>query len=628
LPTATGTFSNNLSKRCTTLDADMKRCILFPVVLLMVLLVNSQQTRFSTLVPQEPVVAGEAFRVQYVAIQTNNLDVETPEFPGFRLVNGPIYYKSQVMPDGGSQVPPYQNATYTLVALKPGRYDVPGTLGILDGKQYTSSAMPVTVISRQEADRRSQPNGGVQDDPSIFFLQPGEDPYKRMEKDLFVRVTVDKQNCFVGQPVVATFKLYSRLRSRSDIIKNPGFYGFSVHDMVNLEDKQLTTEKINGRLFDVHTIRQVSLYPLQEGEYMIEAMTIRNRALFRKSIDLNSMGDNEPEVREGIIDDSNDPKLPKGVEAYENEMSTAPVKITVKPVPVANKPADFNGATGNFSISASLEKNTLARNEEGHFIITIKGAGNFNQLSPPVIQWPEGIEGFEPLIDDTLDKKHSPLNGSKIFKFGFVSAKSGNYQLPAIHFSFFDPAANAYKQVTTTAQQVQVTQEEKIVPVARGERKTSIADVNRKVSIIAAGIIITAILIALGYWLTRKKEVKPAATETAAIQYKSASEFLANAQMLVPAEDNSFYRVLQRSTWDFFRQHFDFAGSDMRKETLAAKLRERKINPGLIERIMQVLQECETGIYTGLVQQENREQLLQDTKQALDEAHSYLLRHV
>jgi hypothetical protein len=44
---------------------------------------------------------------------------------------------------------------------------------------------------------------------------------------------VDRRTCFVGEPVVATFKLFSRLQSKSEIIKNPGFYGFSVNDMIS-----------------------------------------------------------------------------------------------------------------------------------------------------------------------------------------------------------------------------------------------------------------------------------------------------------------------------------------------------------------------------------------------------------
>src|SRR5438876_1062709 len=74
-----------------------------------------------------------------------------------------------------------------------------------------------------------------------YFLAIGEDPFRKIRENLFLKLFVDKQNCFIGEPLVATFKLYSRLQSRSNVIKNPGFYGFSVYDMINVND-QLQSE--------------------------------------------------------------------------------------------------------------------------------------------------------------------------------------------------------------------------------------------------------------------------------------------------------------------------------------------------------------------------------------------------
>ena len=110
---------------------------------------------------------------------------------------------------------------------------------------------------------------------------------------------IDKKTCYAGEPVVATFKLYSRLQSKSDIIKNPGFYGFSVHDMINLDDKMVNTEEFNGKEFDVHTIRQVQLYPLQAGIYTIDAMEVKNKVEFSRSV-VNKKA--EQEIIEGVVD--------------------------------------------------------------------------------------------------------------------------------------------------------------------------------------------------------------------------------------------------------------------------------------------------------------------------------------
>jgi hypothetical protein len=53
--------------------------------------------------------------------------------------------------------------------------------------------------------------------------------------------------------------------------------------MINLDDKVKETEHINGKDFDVHTIRKVQLYPLQPGEYTIDEMKIDNKVEFTRS---------------------------------------------------------------------------------------------------------------------------------------------------------------------------------------------------------------------------------------------------------------------------------------------------------------------------------------------------------
>ena len=220
---------------------------------------------------------------------------------------------------------------------------------------------------------------------------------------------LDKRICFAGQPIVATFKLYSRLQSRSDIVKNPGFYGFAVHDMINLDDKMVAVENINGQLFDVHTIRKVQLYPLQEGIYTVDAMEVKNKVEFSRSIVHKKA---EQEIIEGVFEEE-EKKAAEGIEVFETMISTAPVSIKVKPLPLKNRPEDFNGATGKFSIEVELEKDELSRNEDGYLLVHVNGQGNFNQLVAPIIQWPEGIEGFEPTVVDAFDKQQVPLKGSR-----------------------------------------------------------------------------------------------------------------------------------------------------------------------------------------------------------------------
>jgi hypothetical protein len=165
-----------------------------------------------------------------------------------------------------------KNLVFTLAAIREGNFKIPGASCLADGKFAKSNEVIVRVISQKEMDETS------------YFLKQGEDPFQKIHENLFLKLTLDKSTCFVGEPLVATFKLYSRLQSRSNIIKNPGFYGFSVYDMINVSNQAQSEEKLNGRWFDVHTILKVQLYPLQSGIFTIDPMELANEVEFSRSV--------------------------------------------------------------------------------------------------------------------------------------------------------------------------------------------------------------------------------------------------------------------------------------------------------------------------------------------------------
>jgi hypothetical protein len=571
------------------------------------------QVIFKTIVPQQTITVGESFPVQYVLedIEKND-DFIPPVFKGFRLVSGPNIYDGSIYSADGSKF--LKNIVFTLVAIKPGRYVLEGATAKINGKFIRSGDVVIQVISKAEAFERSKKEGI--DNASEYFLRPGEDPYQKMRKNLFMKVMVNKKNCFVGQPVVATFKLYSRLESRSDIVKNPGFYGFSVQDMINLSDKLLATETIHGKPYDVHTIRKVQLYPLQAGIFTIDAMEVQNKVEFSKSA-VNKR--TEQEIAEGVFERNDDPGNDNTV-SFENNISTEAIPINVKPYPGRNKPEIFNGATGNFSIKATLEKKDLAKNDEGALLVTIEGKGNFTQLSTPVIQWPAGIEGFEPVVKDSLDKTQTPLKGTRTFRFPFVAGKAGRYTLPATSFAFFDPDTNHYKTISAGAIEIRISNAEK--KVATKAQQVNIRSEHRSGILWWIGsslLLIIAIIVTLQF-KKRSKEVK---TETIlpekAVPAIQIEEILQPAYLALKVDDSQFYTVLQKCIWDFIGARFKLSGSKMNKHHLYKAMHEKQISEDQCQNILDILQQCEASVFTKAEFANGKEELLKRTKRAFEQ---------
>jgi hypothetical protein len=553
-------------------------------------------------VPQHPIIPGESFQVQYIVENSDDIsDFSPPRFAGFRVVSGPNIYS-------GNKSAHYKNLVFTLAAIKEGRFKIYGATCSINGKFFKSNDAIVKVIALKEPDESS------------YFLRPGEDPLKKIRENLFLKLIVDKQTCYVGEPLVATFKLYSRLQSKSNVVKNPGFYGFAVYDMFNVNDKIQSEENLKGHWFDVHTIRKVQLYPLQAGIFTIDAMELANRVEFSRSI-VNRK--TEQELSENMYNNESSGEHDPNSEAYEMNIKTDPVAVKVKSLPVRNTPDTFAGAVGNFSLKAFVEKDTVLRNEENSLVIEISGSGNFQKVSAPVINWPQGIETFEPSIIDTLDKQQVPLTGQRRFKYAFLSNKPGRYTIPAISFSFFDLKTRTYENISTKPKTILVSSKTKENKGLIVKQISAIS--NNKLTL---WLIVISLLVLIGgifLWITAKKtkakkeaEVRAKLNEKS-YQYVSIEELLAPVEADLAGNDQTFLKDINHAIWNYFNQRLRLSGSQMNKTELAKILIAKGIKKARADELIRFIHESESGIYTNAEIDVNKKELFESLKQILNE---------
>ncbi len=568
------------------------------------------QAGIRTILPQKPVIAGEPFQVQFIL--EDNEDAKNfipPDFNGFRVISGPNIYKGREIGKFGRSIV-NKNITFTLVPPAAGIFII-GPAKMSKGHAAISSGqVTVKVISRREANYLSQKERDFFSKFSDYRLLPGEDPFQKIKQNLFLKLSVDKKNCFVGEPVTATFKLYSRLESKSDIVKNPGFYGFTVYDMINLADRFVVTEKIGGKDFDVHTIRKVQLFPLQAGSFTVDPMEIVNKVEFTRSAVYKKT---EQEIAEGILGSDKFSPENKNTEVFETAIHTEPVTILVRPLPVSKLSA-FNGAVGNFSIMAVLPGTKFARDEQGYLNIVIKGAGNFLQINAPKITWPDGVEGFDPLIIDSLNKLTSPTTGSRAFQFPFASSKPGEYFLPALDFSFFNPDSGKYKTISTREQRIVINntiyKDAKSVNVKADKSSEGILHSSRGILYLFAGLLLLTSTILL---FSKKGKRKVSGTEDVLKTVVSVEKFLLPAAINLHVEDKSFYLSLSRAIWNYLSATYILTGSEMSKQIFIEKMKSSGTANDSINELIGILDKCETGIYADAVLTEDKTKLLERT---------------
>ena len=567
------------------------------------------QPYLRTLVTESPVVLGEPCRVQYIMEQIGDADsLARPAFRDFRITRGPeTEWGSQAQAGGFRQL---RNIHYVLTPLRTGKLRIPGAKAWIDGKWFSNEDVFVNVISPEEAALRRQPSPEQASANSNIYLAPGEDPYQKIGEGLFLKVMLDRKSCWVGQPITATYQLYSRLYSQSDIVKNPGFYGFSVLEMLGLTDKKVETKNLNGQIYDVHTVKKVQLYPLYAGRFEVDPMEVKSKVSFSRSA-VNAIP--EQEINEGVYDREEKDRGPGWVD-FDYVMRTEPLEVTVRELPKAGKPANWSGAVGNFSISWRIREEQLAANETGHLELTLSGSGNFSQIVAPEIKWPEGVEGFAPELEDKWDKSSVPVQGYRRFVYPFVANRQGTLQLQPVIFPYFNTDSQRYANRQTKPLSFTISGTGKPSAPVKAATKQVPSEPSNPSGIYLV-IIVSAVLVGLVlFWrretIREKKNRQSVAEPTPPPpQLITSEEALNQATVMLANADNRFLSSLHQGIWQFLSERLQLSGTALSKLTLQKELAS-KVPGDLQKELLGLLEECEMGIYTDAQGSSEKEELL------------------
>jgi BatD DUF11 like domain len=632
---------------------NLRSVFLFWIALLPALFASGQ-VKFTTVVNSQDLGQRDYLQVQFIVENAQQIEEFDPpaDFPGFRVVEGPIQSSGMSVINGNMSQ--YKGVSFVLQPTRAGKFTIAGANAVVDGKKMRSNNIAVSVHPGGTGTAPSnsggfggfpgmQPFGG----PDPFgppapeavdredVLRPGENIQEKINRNLFVKVQVDRNTCYVGEPIVATYKLYSRLNADSRVTKNPYLNGFSVYDMIDPGTDAVSVEKVNGKEFTVHTIRKAQLIPLQSGSIDLEPVEVQNTVHFIKGGTRQEPHRSSNRLQD-LLDQLSEENLGPAVD--ENvTLDTKPLTITVKPLPEEKKPVGFNGAVGNFTIEASLANRTVAAQDEAMLHVVVKGKGNLPVVTAPTVDWPAGVDAFDPTAKEEVNKSVVPMSGSKSFDYIFTARDSGSYIIPAINLSYFDPSSQTYKTTNSEPLELRVT------PVAERSKPASPAPEAAPSSSgdwpegFPRGLVemVLAVMFGLGvlwfWWRLKRKEAKvapePKATPEVAMPLPTgayipaapATDPLAEAREYFGKGDyKAFYREVNRAIWKSIGKKLELPSSELNKHNVIQQLELRGWDAPSILSLENILNECEMNLYTPAYDTYNMQQLLRQAEWVLD----------
>lgn len=438
----------------------MGRFVLLKLIFLLPLF-SWAEFSFEARVEPEVVGVGQNFNL-YVSVTTSGeaLNLSDPKLPGIagiKLVGQS--QQSQVIRkfvNGKFENLQTQIYVFTYLAITEGMYTIAPIKINVNGGEKTLSTAPFHVTAAGGGGRGHQ---GRQNKPSRpdddTFFPNDEDGFTQLDKmeetfnqllrrrlgdpkavppgtvegdsqGFFIEVDLEKTKAYVGEPIKASWYLYTRGQVRDiDTLKYPDLSGFWKEDIEVATRLAFETVTVNGIPYNRALLVSFMLYPIKPGTSVIDPYTAKCTIV---SIDsLNLFGLSRPQTL---------------------TRSSNSIKIEVLPLPEQNKPADFSGGVGQFNMFASIDASSFKTNTPFFYKLRFEGKGNAKTIEVPKIASTADLELYD--TKSTSGFERSGIS-HKEFELTFVPRKSGEIVVPKISLSFFNPQTKSYYRKETEA---------------------------------------------------------------------------------------------------------------------------------------------------------------------------------
>lgn len=542
------------------------------------------------------VATGENFRIAYTITNSDVDDFRAGNIPqGLEVIAGPYTSQQSSYQNYNGHVTRTSSVTYTytIYAEKAGTYTLPAAHAKVGEKTIASRPMRISVSGSAHSNGSAAPKMH-EDDADMRGAGS-----KISGNDLFVRVSASKKRVHEQEPILLTYKVYTLVDLTSLDVKMPDLKGFHTQEITLPQPRSFHIEKLNGRNYRCVTWSQYVMYPQMTGKMTIPSITFKGIVVQQnRSVDpfeaFFNGGSGYVEVKRNIVAPS--------------------VDIQVDPLP--NKPADFSGGVGKFSISAQLLKQDVKAGVPLTLRVVVGGMGNLKLIKQPIVVFPKDFDKYDPKVSDKTKLTTNGIEGNMVYDFLAVPRNQGKYTIPAVTLTYFDTAENAYKTVRTQPIIVNVEKgdgkggsvvdysEEKAVdikPIKDGGY--SIVDVNN-IFFGSVGYCLWIILPLVAFVVLiivfRKKAAENAdiVGKKGRRANKVATKRLRNAYKLMCAgKQNDFYDEVLRALWGYVGDKMNMPVEKLSRENISEQFAICGIGNDIVEKFMTALDECEYERY-------------------------------
>ncbi|CAM1360885.1 BatD family protein [Tenacibaculum xiamenense] len=564
----------------------MSRNLTFYIILFFTtisLSLQAQDEKLVASVSKNKLGVNQRLKVEYTINKQGADNFTPPDFKNFRVVGGPSQSISQSYINGVVKFS--QSYTYILQPKRKGEFNLPPASIEIEGKTIQSNIIKIIVLNAVELPK--DPN-----DPNYIASQ-----------NIHLVAEISKSRPYVGEGVYLEYRLYFSENVGiydNAITESPQYNGFWNQEIKN-NGTPVKQGTYNGEKYRYAVLHKALLVPTKSGKLTIDPMKM----------------DIVVAVPTGRVDFFGN-LITKQV---RREFSSAKKTVSVKELPLKNKPENFNGAVGQFSFDVALSKQILKANESSLISVAIEGKGNLKLFELPKVETPKELEVYQPERKEKVSITSTGLKGTITDNYTVVPEYKGKYKIPSVSFSYFDPKKEVYQTINSEDMYVQVLEGKELTStstnnsVAKQDIKVTGSDFRYiqtksefnsidksdffKSTLFYLLLIVPVVAIPVVILLNRKKEERDRDVEgnKRRLADKLAKKYLSEAQKQL-GQKEAFYESLERALHNYLKAKLKVETSDISKDKITELLEKRNVDSDTINGFITVLNDCDFARYT------------------------------
>ncbi|MGE3975288.1 MAG: BatD family protein [Bdellovibrionales bacterium] len=405
-------------------------------------------------VDQNEVGLGDSFTLTISVNSDSTMSIgdhRLPQLDGLDLISQfPMRESRSVYNNGKFEYLQTQKYNYVFQTNKMGTIVIPPVEMVVNNKAYKTSAITVTV--KDPGSVRAKPQKRARPQPT-FPDEEGEDPLDEAEAmfnqllqrhginqprgaqpninpndAFFLQLEVDKNEAYVGEQVTASWYIYTRNQIQNiDTLKYPNLKSFLKEDIEIATKLDFQEEVVNGIPYRKALLVSYALFPMREGVAVVDSYKARCTVLMGNSI--------------------------FGGNSYTFSKASQEAKIKVKAVPATQRPSDYAGGVGQFTMKSSVDSINVSVNQPFPLRIRLEGRGNAKSIDLPTLNLPPTLEEYSRRDESKYNRDGTSY---KEFEILLIPRQAGTVEIPALNMSFFDPRSGRFYKETTSKIALQV----------------------------------------------------------------------------------------------------------------------------------------------------------------------------